>query len=72
MDDFSDRGYSRSQTSYNNYDGSSSKQPLNQYYDEDKEQGFDVRADFDGAGPRWSEMHGVAKHETWVLMSGLG
>lgn len=25
---------------------------------------FDVRADFDGAGPRWSEMYGVAKHET--------
>lgn len=25
---------------------------------------FDVRADFDGSGPRWSEMYGVAKQET--------
>ncbi|TXT15757.1 hypothetical protein VHUM_00260 [Vanrija humicola] len=25
--------------------------------------GFDVRADFDGTGPRWSEMYGVAKNE---------
>jgi len=46
-----------------------SRQPLNRgrndyYYEEPKEQGFDVRADFDGEGPRWSEMYGVAKNET--------
>lgn len=29
-----------------------------------REPSFDVRADFDGMGPRWSEMHGAAKHET--------
>ncbi|BEJ16747.1 hypothetical protein CspHIS471_0601480 [Cutaneotrichosporon sp. HIS471] len=26
---------------------------------------FDIRADFDGSGPRWSEMYGVAKQETY-------
>jgi hypothetical protein len=31
---------------------------------EQREPSFDVRADFDGAGPRWSEMYGVAKQET--------
>lgn len=29
-----------------------------------REPNFDLRADFDGEGPRWSEMYGVAKHET--------
>jgi hypothetical protein len=51
-----------------------SRRPLQQQYSsssyqyEDKsaqrEQGFDVRADFDGEGPRWSEMYGVGKQET--------
>lgn len=31
---------------------------------EQREPSFDVRADFDGSGPRWSEMYGVAKQET--------
>jgi hypothetical protein len=33
------------------------------YYDqgEDRDEGFDVRADFDGKGPRWSEMYGTGK-----------
>lgn len=42
-------------------------QPLHDrddYHDGYEEQGFDIRADFDGHGPRWSEMHGVAKNET--------
>ena len=36
------------------------------YYEmhEEREPSFDVRADFDGEGPRWSEMYGVAKQET--------
>lgn len=35
------------------------------YYElgEERDMGFDVRADFDGTGPRWSEMYGVAKNE---------
>jgi hypothetical protein len=33
------------------------------YYDQDDEpdQAFDVRADFDGTGPRWSERYGTGK-----------
>jgi hypothetical protein len=38
--------------------------PLRQsYYEqgENRDEGFDVRADFDGKGPRWSEMYGTGK-----------
>lgn len=33
------------------------------YYEqgEDRDEGFDVRADFDGKGPRWSEMYGTGR-----------
>jgi len=34
--------------------------PSDSYYEagEARDEEFDVRADFDGTGPRWSEMHG--------------
>lgn len=46
------------------YSSGAQLQPLRQdSFDERGDPGFDVRADFDGDGPRWSEMYGVAKQE---------
>ncbi|KAL1413307.1 hypothetical protein Q8F55_001063 [Vanrija albida] len=58
----------------------SNKQQKDEYYElgEERDLGFDVRADFDGTGPRWSEMYGVAKNEQYrpvydhVAPSGTG
>lgn len=50
------------------YTDTSAMRPLRNDYQPEpsyREPSFDVRADFDGLGPRWSETHGVAKHETY-------
>lgn len=48
--------------------GGYSNRPQFDYREEgyNRDQSFDLRADFDGNGPRWSEMYGAAKQETWV------
>jgi hypothetical protein len=63
------RGKSAQQQSYSGsgYGGGYSAGGYNDSYMQQdvRDQGFDVRADFDGDGPRWSEVYGVAKQETY-------
>lgn len=68
------RGYGGSSVAgggYGAYGGQNAGYPQQPPAQGEYETGFDVRADFDGDGPRWSEMHGVAKQETWVLRIAL-
>lgn len=58
-------GYNPRQSQYQQqYQDDPDDKPLRPlYYEqgEDRDERFDVRADFDGKGPRWSEMYGTGK-----------
>lgn len=56
--------YSQYQQQQQPYHDDPDDRPLRAlYYEqgEDRDETFDVRADFDGKGPRWSEMYGTGK-----------
>jgi hypothetical protein len=48
-----------SQPTYNTYNSYDQLHPLTHESADDRDEPFDVRADFDGDGPKWSDLYGA-------------